>query len=55
MEVLDALDDLICRDILVECHPGYRFQHPLIRLALRRTTSRTRQALIERRLQNMKA
>jgi DNA-binding SARP family transcriptional activator len=54
LELLEAMEDLVCRSILVECHPGYRFQHPLIRLALRRTTSRTRQALIERRLQRMK-
>ena len=53
MELLEALEDLVCRGILVECNPGYSFQHPLIRLALRRTTSRTRQALIERRMRQM--
>ena len=51
MEMLDAFDDLTCRNILIDCGPGYQFQHPLIRLALRRTTSKNRQAVIERRLQ----
>ena len=54
MELLDAFDDLTCRNILVECDPGFQFQHPLIRLALRRTTSKNRQAVIERRLQRAK-
>ena len=47
MEMLDAFDDLTCRNILIDCGPGYQFQHPLIRLALRRTTSKNRQAVIE--------
>ena len=54
MELLDAFDDLTCRNFLVECDPGYQFQHPLIRLAMRRTTRKNRQAVIERRLQRLK-
>jgi len=51
MELLDAFEDLTCRNILIDCEPGYKFQHPLIWLALRRTTSKNRQAVIERRLE----
>jgi len=51
MEILDALEDLVCRGILVDCNPGYCFQHKLIRLALRRNTSKNRQAVFEQRIQ----
>jgi predicted ATPase len=55
LELVDALEDLVCRNILLECNPGYRFRHPLVQLALRRMTSKTRQAIIENHLQRLNA
>jgi DNA-binding SARP family transcriptional activator len=55
MELVDALEDLVCRNILLECNPGFQFRHHLVRLALRRMTSKTRQAIIEKHLQRLNA
>ena len=49
LETMDALDELVARQLLVEQAPGYRFQHELVRRAVEATLSPVRRQLLHRR------
>jgi tetratricopeptide (TPR) repeat protein len=49
METVDALDELVVRDLLQEGSTGYWFRHDLIRMAVYRRLSSGRRRLLHRR------
>ncbi len=49
LEVVDALDELVARRLLVEEPSGYRFQHDVVRWTVAASLSPVRQQLLHRR------
>ncbi len=49
MEAIDALDELVARQLMVEQPPGYRFQHELTRQTVEAGLSPVRRQLLHRR------